>query len=349
MKVDGQISYGNPDRDDWSYLGGIKVSGPFGDAHGSSLDIPVFAKEKSLESFFRNRQLTLKEACLALQAQEEEEETETLQHMNVIWNMKQIPKIAFFQWRLHHNLLPFPAQLRKFGITSLPSQCLLCGNESDTDYHTLFQCEYAKPIWSYFEWILKIPWNATHGVRAYLHKWWTACHNKTLEGWIKGIIPGIITHQIWKERNRRLHDNASKDTGRLLQDCIAQLQDWTRGRAPSKLKSYGAWRLPLELLSLHRRNPSIKIHRWTNTLDNRLHLSTDVTIKDTHAVAGAILRRGDGVFIAAGTWKIEETNTLQGEARALAFGIDWAEHFDFIGFFAALFGFAGPVCCHHAM
>ncbi|VFQ67857.1 unnamed protein product [Cuscuta campestris] len=218
---------------------------------------------------------------------------------------KQIPKISFFQWRLHQKLLPFPAHLRKFGITSLPSICHLCKRDSATTRLS----------------------QATHGVRAYLHKWWTEYHNQTLEGWLKGIIPGIISHQIWKERNRRIHENSSKESGRLLQDCIAQVQEWVLGRAPSKLKYFDAWRLPPELMLSQQRNPSLRVHRWTNTSDNGLHLSTDVAINQNYGVASAVLRRGNGTFIAAGTWKIEETSALQGEAKALAIGIQWAAHF----------------------
>ncbi|RAL50373.1 hypothetical protein DM860_017998 [Cuscuta australis] len=283
--------------------------------------------EEDQEAFFRNRQITFKEAYLAIQPEEEEEDAEPLQHMEIIWNMKQIPKVSFFQWRLHQKLLPFPAHLRKFGITSLPSICHLCKRDNDTDYHALFQCPYAKPIWSYFEWIFKIPWQATHGVRAYLHKWWTEYHNQTLEGWLKGIIPGIISHQIWKERNRRIHENSSKESGRLLQDCIAQVPEWVLGRAPSKLKYFDAWRLPPELMLSQQRNPSLRVHRWTNTSDSGLHLSTDVATNQNYGVASAVLRRGNGTFIAAGTWKIEETSALQGEAKALAIGIQWAAHF----------------------
>ncbi|VFQ61496.1 unnamed protein product [Cuscuta campestris] len=155
--------------------------------------------EEDQEAFFRNRQITFKEAYLAIQPEEEEEDVEPLQHMQIIWNMKQIPKISFFQWRLHQKLLPFPAHLRKFGITSLPSICHLCKRDSDTDYHTLFQCPYAKPIWSYFEWIFKIPWQATNGVRAYLHKWWTEYHNQTLEGWLKADCSIGEYILIWRE------------------------------------------------------------------------------------------------------------------------------------------------------
>ncbi|VFQ59743.1 unnamed protein product [Cuscuta campestris] len=45
MKVNGQVCNGNPDRNDRSYLIGVKISGPFGDVHGCSLDIPIFAQE----------------------------------------------------------------------------------------------------------------------------------------------------------------------------------------------------------------------------------------------------------------------------------------------------------------
>ncbi|VFQ97134.1 unnamed protein product [Cuscuta campestris] len=103
-------------------------------------------REEDQEAFFRNRKITFKEAYLAIQPEEEEEDAEPLQHMQINWNMKQIPKISFFLWRLHHKLLPFPAQLRKFGITSLPSICYLCKRDSDTATTLSFNAPMLNPF-----------------------------------------------------------------------------------------------------------------------------------------------------------------------------------------------------------
>ncbi|VFQ70642.1 unnamed protein product [Cuscuta campestris] len=56
--------------------------------------------------------LSFKEAFNIIQ---QEEEGETILPLQINWSSKQIPKVAFFQWRLYLNLLPFPSTLTKFG------------------------------------------------------------------------------------------------------------------------------------------------------------------------------------------------------------------------------------------
>ncbi|VFQ83120.1 unnamed protein product [Cuscuta campestris] len=62
--------------------------------------------------------LSFKEAFNIIQQQEE---GEIILPLQITWSSKQIPKVAFFQWRLYLNLLPFPPTLTKFGRNSLPS------------------------------------------------------------------------------------------------------------------------------------------------------------------------------------------------------------------------------------
>ncbi|VFQ87849.1 unnamed protein product [Cuscuta campestris] len=63
--------------------------------------------------------LSFKEAFNIIQQQEE---GEIILPLQITWSSKQIPKVAFFQWRLYLNLLPFPPTLTKFGGLELSEQ-----------------------------------------------------------------------------------------------------------------------------------------------------------------------------------------------------------------------------------
>jgi hypothetical protein len=60
-----------------------------------------------------------------------------------LWKLKVMPKIRVFWWRVVKNLLPCAAELRRRHIKEI-SVCMLCGNDNETLFHALIECEHAR-------------------------------------------------------------------------------------------------------------------------------------------------------------------------------------------------------------
>ncbi|KAL6128652.1 hypothetical protein ACLB2K_072007 [Fragaria x ananassa] len=63
----------------------------------------------------------------------------------VLWNIKTLPKVRVFLWRVIHGAAPTMSSLHKRRIVSNPL-CPLCGMAEETFKHLLLLCQWVDPI-----------------------------------------------------------------------------------------------------------------------------------------------------------------------------------------------------------
>ncbi|KAL6289403.1 hypothetical protein ACE6H2_006913 [Prunus campanulata] len=63
-----------------------------------------------------------------------------------IWGVQVPPKIRTFLWKCCRNVLAVKENLRHRGL-DVDTTCALCGQETETQVHLFFKCEFARVLW----------------------------------------------------------------------------------------------------------------------------------------------------------------------------------------------------------
>lgn len=103
----------------------------------------------------------------------------------------------------------------------VPPTCLLCGISNESSAHFFFECQYSLSVWNDLlsRSRLHHPY-ALQDIIAWLSSLQDAGKLKTV---FHLVFQASIYH-LWKERNSRLHNNASRSSNMIMKDIILQLR-----------------------------------------------------------------------------------------------------------------------------
>ncbi|VFQ93971.1 unnamed protein product [Cuscuta campestris] len=143
-------------------------------------------------------------------------------------------------------------------------------------------------------------WNTSHGILTYLTNWWKQGalkkHNKAL----LNIIPGIITREIWKERNRRIYEEEEHTLTHTITIITKQIYEWIfihhKGKTTLDIRIYDS------LPSI--RMGAITVHRWVFPATG-VTLTTDAAIREGRSAGASILRTRHRQFLIAWTYPLQ--------------------------------------------
>lgn len=110
------------------------------------------------------------------------------------WASKFVPpRVLLFIWKAIRGALPVRQSLHN-RLPHIPADCPLCGADSETPYHLLFQCPHARATW--FHSSLGIRTDEISGLevgQAFQHMWQNLDNPQIM-------ITMLISWQIWKSR-----------------------------------------------------------------------------------------------------------------------------------------------------
>ncbi|CAA7028585.1 unnamed protein product [Microthlaspi erraticum] len=131
-----------------------------------------------------------------------------------VWLKHRIPKHAFILWLVMRDRLLTHDRLRSWGL-SVPSNCLLCDNYSESKIHLLIDCAYSKEIWNAFfaTPLFKLP-TSVEGIIL----WCKSPSSDPKLNTICMMLTQAIIYCIWRERNGRLHSANPRPVHLLIKE-----------------------------------------------------------------------------------------------------------------------------------
>jgi ribonuclease HI len=257
----------------------------------------------------RNGVYTVKSAynLLSREAQNKKDKTESSNAVQgdpwkSIWKLHVPPKIQSFWWRVIHDFVPVRNNLKKCHVEKL-SQCVDCGAERETTYHTLVECTFARCFWKEMKTLTGIKLPPLHPVT-----------------WARDILDAAICPSdhisvilcgmwaVWCERNNRRH-----------------------GEEPRTWRAACRWAIDTALDLAQEAKPKAEVNTgvhvttgWTKPEAGVLKLNCDgaFNAKKHTGSTGCIIRDSNGRALGArARWYRALADALHAEALAVRDGV----------------------------
>ncbi|CAA7055335.1 unnamed protein product [Microthlaspi erraticum] len=131
-----------------------------------------------------------------------------------LWFQERVPKHTFIMWIVMRDRLITRDKLRSWGL-NVPQSCLLCDSQPETKNHLLFDCNYAKEVWTDFfgHHTFTLPSSIEEVV-----EWSDSPSRQKKVNIICKLLVQAIVYSIWRERNARLHTSMSKPVHILVKE-----------------------------------------------------------------------------------------------------------------------------------
>ncbi|TVU37137.1 hypothetical protein EJB05_10434, partial [Eragrostis curvula] len=159
----------------------------------------------------------------------------------VLWKMRIPPKVRIFWWRVINNFLPSKAELTRRHVAK-KSHCEACGDPSESLYHVVAECTYARRFWEAVKEATGVKLPVLHPVT-----------------WAKDILSGHFCSgddanmlvcgawSLWSGRNARNHGAkqwspraAVKHVAKMLEDLVCMKDD----SVPQQVRRHERWKPP---------------------------------------------------------------------------------------------------------
>lgn len=223
-----------------------------------------------------------------------------------LWTLNIPPKIKHFWWRVLHNALPVADTLIRRRLR-IASECLFCGEATESIHHLLFQCRVAKEIWELsLEAIDQGQFQDHHSlvdnIQALLQ---ASGHKKSMDH----LFP-YIGWRIRKARNDLLFNNKRWSIPNIIHQALSDIRLWkeanntlslTKPQAPKASKS-----APSNLQQVLTQIPLFCCCTYASWIN-----------PDSKVGIGWTLHDSQGRLIIQGSASLDSTNSVL-EAEALA-------------------------------
>ncbi|XP_042964506.1 uncharacterized protein LOC122298703 [Carya illinoinensis] len=117
-----------------------------------------------------------------------------------LWLDKIPKKMSFLCWRLKRGVVPTDDVIQRLGIP-LASKCHCCiESKSETLQHIMCEGLNAQMVWQYFANICQIRLPQIRNWKGMMVFWWRRAAKISQAGWIRGVMPIVISWCLWKAR-----------------------------------------------------------------------------------------------------------------------------------------------------
>ncbi|GAU50545.1 hypothetical protein TSUD_409890 [Trifolium subterraneum] len=218
-----------------------------------------------------------------------------------LWKIQAPPKAKHLLWRICKECLPTRTRLRE-RFVNCPLECPMCGNETESDWHFLFDCMDSKRAWQTagLEAIISSQVQQHMTVKEALLK---LCRGTDVQN--AGKL-AMVVWALWNNRNNWVW-NHTKESGQQLGVKTTCL--WSE------------WRVVQDSNNISRTRLQVQQHiAWQKPLHGHYKCNVDAGFHDAEGKtsAGWCVRDYMGRFIMAGTvWMPEKCSIIEGEAMAM--------------------------------
>ncbi|KAG7582623.1 Zinc knuckle CX2CX4HX4C [Arabidopsis suecica] len=234
-----------------------------------------------------------------------------------VWDLKTIPKIKLFLWRVLSGAVGIAECLQAHGLNPL-MHCSLCQNDLESLSHVLFLCGPARTVWE----ISNIPL-PVQGFTECLHDNLTflfdLLRNPAVDPKLQLAIPWLLWG-IWKHRNEVIHAGKHGDLNILVEHAIEEAEIWNKLVLESPGHSFQVTRAPRAEV------------RWLRPPLNMFKCNVHSSwINDTSMCGGSWIVRnhnGDAVFHAREAF-LPTTNRIASELRCFLWALQSLKNLHF--------------------
>ncbi|XP_045790350.1 uncharacterized protein LOC123885137 isoform X2 [Trifolium pratense] len=237
-----------------------------------------------------------------------------------LWRSRAPPKTKHLLWRVCRDCLPTRLRLRERYVPC-PSECALCVNNTEDDWHVFFGCSESRQVWNEagLGGVIDPRIRQYDNVKAVF---FDICRNETDD--IAGIV-ATIAWSIWHNRNNWVW-NGVKDTAKGVATTAAHLiGEWRAVHVIQQQHSATAAVLTQSRISDTGAASSPPIIaadplRWQRPRDGWWKCNVDASFSQASGQTGWgwCIRNSQGVFVAAGTnMSMHKLAIVEGEAMAI--------------------------------
>ncbi|EEE57524.1 hypothetical protein OsJ_07834 [Oryza sativa Japonica Group] len=252
---------------------------------------------------------------------------------NTIWSCPVPPKVRIFAWRVASDCLATRVNKKGRRLEALDT-CTLCGTESETAFHALCRCTYARALWAALREVWQIPDQTTWTYQG--TKWLLLTLVKLSE--MERMFILMLLWRIWHVRNEVVHDKRPAPievSKRFLVSYVDSLLGIRQH--PTKDIHKGKGVICYQLRNSSRQGGSERSQgtdeAWVRPPPGWSKLNVDGSFNNSSGQAGIgmILRNSEGEAIFTGRQAIANcVDALESELLACKFGLDLALHWSIL-------------------
>ncbi|XP_058783650.1 uncharacterized protein LOC131658361 [Vicia villosa] len=222
---------------------------------------------------------------------------------NSLWRIKAPSRTKHLLWRICRGCLPSRIRLRQYQVPC-PSDCQLCGNNNEDDWHVFFDCDTTIQCWrtTGLSDLLEPRLHTFSDVKSLIID---ICRSE--DRMVAGRF-AVMMDVIWKNRNDFIWHNEKEEASKLGMIAFHNWQNWLTAQ-----RFQG------------RENTHQNITSWNPPMEGWLKWNVDAGFNNHFGPTnrGRCVRGKQGNFIIAGVaWDIGTLSILEAEASALKEAIE---------------------------
>ncbi|XP_042974708.1 uncharacterized protein LOC122306346 [Carya illinoinensis] len=249
------------------------------------------------------------------------------------WLDKIPKKMSFLCWRVKRGVVPTDDVIQWLGIP-LASKCHCCiDSKSETLQHTMCEGLNAQLVWKYFADICQIKLPQIRNWKGMMGFWWRRAAKINQAGWIRGVMPIVISWCLWKARCSARMEGATfqvKDIIRQVKIVIYNMSQNLKNFQVMKRNDCLVMEgLQVPIIPIKKKQVSFV--KWELLRGGMMKLNVDGGARGNpgDAGGGGIIRDCSGSCIAGFAHHYGVTRNTVAECRALLDGLrickNWSE------------------------
>ncbi|GAU51577.1 hypothetical protein TSUD_414260 [Trifolium subterraneum] len=238
-----------------------------------------------------------------------------------LWRICAPPKTKHTLWRVYRGCLPTRVRLKERGV-SCPSECPICLNEDEDDWHAFFGCSVNRQVWNEagLQAVIEPRLRQLNDVKSVLFE---ICINESKE--VAGSV-AMTLWCLWQNRNNCVWNGVKDSAKEVAIKSLHLLEEWC---AVNKLQDHNSQ--TIGALSQSRQTVAAENQfseisrateqlRWQKPHEHWLKCNVDASLSPNSSYTGWgwCVRNSEGNFVAAGTNNCLHKLTIEeGEAMAI--------------------------------
>ncbi len=214
-------------------------------------------------------------------------------------------RLKMHLWRIASNLLPTKVAMSRFA-TNIDAACCFCDHPVEFVIHFFWVCPLAWALWFGSEWRIKtdvvhIP-DSFNLIKTLLEP---LVELDIINRERFTLMGALMLDQIWKLRNRKMHEDMEVEMDAALRDLLARCKEF------EDLKTSSVW----------NSQPSPRVV-WSLPTFGYIKFNIDAAVGLTSSSIEVVARNWRWTMVLPRSKKVNTTIPLQAEAEALV----WASH-----------------------